>query len=86
MIRDGLPENQRWSDEGCDLHDLCLSCPFPACRYEMAPGKARALRDRARLEGLLRNGQTMNEAAETMGVAVRTAYRLRKTQAPAGER
>lgn len=76
--RDGLPENMNYRDDGCDIHPECLSCPLPACRYEMPPGRARALAQAAALGRLLGLGRTMDEAAGELGVSRRTVYRLRR--------
>jgi transcriptional regulator of acetoin/glycerol metabolism len=76
--RDGLPESTNYQDDGCDLHDHCLTCPLPACRYELPPGRARALSQAAALRTLLSRGQTMDEAATNLGVSRRTVYRLRR--------
>lgn len=81
--RDGLPENTNYQDDGCDLHNNCLSCPLPACRYEMPPGRARALSQAAALGRLLGGGRTMEEAAVELGVSRRTVYRLRRIAQPA---
>lgn len=81
--RDGLPESTSYQDEGCDLHHECLSCPLPACRYEMPPGRARALSQAAALGRLLDCGHTMEEAAMELGVSRRTVYRLRRISPPA---
>jgi hypothetical protein len=80
--RDGLPENTHYHDDGCDLHDSCLTCPLPACRYEMPPGRARALAQAAALGRLLETGTTMDEAAAVLGVSRRTVYRLRRIAVP----
>lgn len=76
--RDGLPENTSYLDDGCDIHRQCLTCPLPACRYEMPPGRARALSQAASLARLLTDGHTMDEAATELGVSRRTVYRLRR--------
>ena len=76
--RDGLPENTSYQDDGCDIHPQCLTCPLPACRYEMPPGRARALAQAAALGRLLTLGSTMDEAASELGVSRRTVYRLRR--------
>ena len=81
--RDGLPENMSYQDDGCDIHHQCLSCPLPACRYEMPPGRARALSQAAALGQLLVQGHTMEEAAAELGVSRRTVYRLRRISDPA---
>ncbi len=80
--RDGLPENTNYQDDGCDIHPQCLSCPLPACRYEMPPGRARALAQAAALGQLLALGRTMDEAAAELGVSRRTVYRLRRIAQP----
>ena len=80
--RDGLPENTTYQDDGCDIHDRCLTCPLPACRYEMPPGRARALAQAAALGQLLALGRTMDEAAAELGVSRRTVYRLRRIAQP----
>lgn len=77
-IRDGLPENSTYQDDGCDLHEQCLSCPLPACRYELPPGRARVLSQAATLERLLEGGESMEVAAARLGVSRRTVYRLRR--------
>jgi hypothetical protein len=80
--RDGLPESADYHDDGCDLHHSCLSCPLPACRYELPPGRARALSQAVALGQLLSSGSTMGEAASELGVSRRTAYRLRRIAPP----
>lgn len=82
-VRDGLPESTNYQDDGCDLHGSCLTCPLPACRYEMPPGRARALSQAAALGRLLGTGRTMDEAAAELGVSRRTVYRLRRISMPA---
>ena len=81
-VRDGLPENTHYQDDGCDLHDHCLTCPLPACRYEMPPGRARALAQAAALGRLLAGGRTLDQAAVELGVSRRTVYRLRRVAQP----
>lgn len=80
--RDGLPESTSYHDDGCDLHSQCLTCPLPACRYELPPGRARALSQAAALTLLLDRGRTMEEAAADLGVSRRTVYRLRRITQP----
>lgn len=76
--RDGLPENTNYRDDGCDIHDHCLSCPLPACRYELPPGRARALAQAAELGRILARGFSLDDAAVELGVSRRTVYRLRR--------
>ena len=35
-IVDGLPEDTRYTDDGCNLSPSCLSCPFPYCVSDVA--------------------------------------------------
>ena len=35
------PEYTRYRDEGCELADSCLNCPFTRCIYDEAGGKQR---------------------------------------------
>lgn len=84
MIRDVLPEHQNWRDDGCDLSPACLSCPLPACRYEMPPGRARMLIEAQQLQTLLTEGKSMNEAAVIMGVSRRSVYRIRRAHLDPG--
>lgn len=74
--RPGLPENTTFRDKGCDLEPSCLSCSLPVCRYEMPPGRARALGQAAALGPLIESGMTMTDAAVMLGVSRRTVYRL----------
>ncbi len=38
------PEYCHYRDEGCDLADSCLDCPFPQCIYEQPRGRQRWLK------------------------------------------
>jgi hypothetical protein len=75
---DALPEFMRYRDDGCDIHDHCLTCPLPRCRYE-EPGGLRALlneqRDR-QMDQLRRKGASVNELAGRFGVSRRTVFRV----------
>jgi len=44
------PEFCRYRDEGCELADSCLNCPFPQCIYEQPRGKQRWLKKARDLE------------------------------------
>lgn len=76
-MSDGLPENTNYKDKGCDIHKECLSCPLPQCRYEMAPNQARLhiLLTRINTQELYR--LTDQRLADELGVAKRTAGRLK---------
>lgn len=70
--------NDEWyRDEGCDLHPSCLSCPLPACRYDLPPKQAQAWARALRLRPLLEQGLTVEQAAAALGVSRRTVFRLK---------
>jgi hypothetical protein len=66
--------------DGCSLQPSCFTCALPACRYELAPGQAKAALELARLTALMSDDRTLGEAAAEMGISIRTAYRLRRGQ------
>ncbi len=72
-----LPENATYRDDGCDLHPSCLSCPLPACRYDV-PGGKRALLNIRRDQRIasLRRNNTVPVVAAIMGVSRRTIVRV----------
>ena len=75
------PEYCRYRDEGCDLADSCLSCPFPKCIYDEPGGKQRWLkrrraREMARLFTM--EGKEVKELALMFGVSPRTVQRALK--------
>ena len=75
---DALPEFSRYKDDGCDIHDHCLTCPLPRCRYE-APGGLRALLNEQRdqqIFQLRRKGASVDELAGRFGVSRRTIFRI----------
>jgi hypothetical protein len=73
----GADDRRHWQEDGCDLHPTCFTCPLPACRYEMVPGRARQWFAWFKVEALLRSGLTLREAAERLEIPIRTAYHLR---------
>lgn len=79
---DSLPEYSRYQDDGCDIHDRCLTCPLPRCRYE-EPGGLRGLlnelRDREIVQ-LRTKGVSVNELAGKFGVSRRTVFRILGSQ------
>ena len=72
-----LPENATYRDDGCDLHPLCLTCPFVRCRYDI-PGGKRAVLNLYRNERIarLRRTYTVPVVAGLMGVSARTVVRV----------
>ena len=77
---DVLPEYCQYKDEGCDLADSCLECPFPQCVYEQPGGKQhwlKKLRDRE-IAGLFTGeSKGIKELASMFGVSQRTVQILR---------
>ena len=72
-----LPEFATYRDDGCDLHPSCLSCPLPACRYDV-PGGKRAVLNIYRDQQIarLRRTYTVPVVAGLMGVSARTVVRV----------
>lgn len=82
---DTLPEYAMYRDDGCDIHESCLTCPLPRCRYE-EPGGLRTLLNELRDSQMVRmreKGATIGELASRFGVSRRTVFRvLNSRQAP----
>jgi len=82
------PEYVHYRDEGCDLADSCLNCPFPDCIYELPGGRQRWLKRQREHEMsrlFAREGKTVKELAVMFGVSQRTVQRaLKKTLSKGG--
>jgi hypothetical protein len=80
--RNGRTGKERWEetyeDTGCDLWHACLTCPLPACRYDMPPKQAAMYMRALKLLELLGRGRTMTmeQLAVDIGVSRRTVFRL----------
>ena len=77
------PEYCQYRDEGCELADSCLECPFPRCIYDEWGGKQRWLkkvraREIIRLFTIERKG--IKELALMFGVSQRTIQRALKDE------
>ena len=75
------PEYCHYRDEGCELAESCLNCPFSKCIYDEPGGKRRLLkrlraREMARL--FTTNGKKVKELAQMFGVSQRTVQRALK--------
>ncbi len=78
---DLLPEHCHYRDEGCELADSCLNCPFPECIFEQPGGKRRLLMAQ-------RNGEiarlfehekkSVKELAHIFKLSIRTIQRALK--------
>ena len=72
------PEYCHYRDEGCDLAESCLDCPFPQCIYEQPRGRQRWLkkqRDREMVRLFNSEGKEVKELALVFGVSQRTVQR-----------
>ncbi len=87
-VKDLLPEQLHYRDEGCELAGSCLDCPFDECIYDK-PGGKRRWKQKERAAEMVRlfteEGKTINELAEMFGVSKRTVQRALKS-APANKR
>lgn len=75
---DALPENSHYHDDGCDVAPHCLSCPLPACRYDVVGG-VRTMRNEVRDEaiiGMNGGGATIDAIPARYGVNRRTVFRV----------
>ncbi|GEM_PF-615072 len=75
------PEFCHYRDEGCELAQSCLNCPFPQCVYEQPRGKRRWLkkaRDKEIVRLFLSKGKSVKELAQVFGISQRTIQRAIK--------
>jgi len=73
-----LPENCQYQDEGCELADSCLNCPFPDCIYDLRGGERRQtkeLRDKE-MKRLYLSGVSSQDIANRFRVCRRTVQRV----------
>jgi hypothetical protein len=77
---DPLPEHCHYRDEGCELAESCLNCPFSRCIYDEPGGKqhfVKTLRDRE-IRRRYRSGSSLRELAALFGISQRTVHRALK--------
>jgi len=82
------PEYCRYRDEGCDLADSCLDCPFPQCIYEQPRGRQHWLkkrRDREIARLVNSEGRGIKELALMFGVSQRTVQRALRSTSNKGD-
>ena len=75
------PEYCRYRDNGCDLADSCLNCPFSKCIYEETGGRRRwlkGLRDKEMARLFSTEGKGIKELALIFGLSQRTVQRALK--------
>jgi hypothetical protein len=90
---DPPPEYCRYRDEGCELSNSCLNCPFPRCIYEAPGGMQRYLTDRRAREIVFQHGRgkCAKQIAAMLGESLRSVQRIirefkRKTRIEINER
>ena len=82
------PEHCQYQDEGCDLADSCLNCPFPQCVYEQPRGRQRwlkKLRNKEIIRLFTAGGKGVKELALIFAVSPRTVQRALKNTLPKGD-
>ena len=75
------PEYCHYKDEGCEMADSCLNCPFPRCIYDEPGGRQhwrKRLRDSEIDRMLGSEGKGVKELASVFGVSQRTIQRALK--------
>ena len=75
------PEYCRYKDEGCELAESCLNCPFPKCIYDEHGGKQRLLkrqRDREIVRLFKKGRKGVKELATIFSISQRTVQRALK--------
>jgi len=76
------PEFCRYRDEGCEMAESCLNCPFARCIYDEPGGKQlwmRKSRDREIARLSISEGKKVKEISEMFGISERTVQRDLKT-------
>ncbi|MFQ6122767.1 MAG: hypothetical protein ACE5LA_06910 [Dehalococcoidales bacterium] len=82
------PEYCHYRDEGCDLADSCLDCPFPQCIYEQPRGRQRwlkKLRDKEIARLFNSEGKGVKELASMFAVSQRTVQRALRNPGNKGD-
>jgi len=75
---DLLPEFCRYRDDGCELAESCLNCPFPECIYDHPRGKIsklKAIRDDKIIKIYREGNHSLSEVAAEFNVSIRTVQR-----------
>jgi hypothetical protein len=75
---DPLPEYCRYRDEGCEISNSCLNCPFPRYIYEVPGGIRRYEKDKQAREIIFQHGRGLNakEIARMLDESLRTVQRV----------
>ncbi|MEL7562526.1 hypothetical protein [Dehalogenimonas sp. 4OHTPN] len=77
-MADPLPEYVRYQDEGCELSNSCLNCPFPRCIYEVPGGLQRYRQDKKAREIVFQHGRGLSakQIARLLGESLRSVQRV----------
>jgi len=78
LVRNGLPEQFAYRDEGCQIAPSCLSCPLPQCVHD-TPGGVRKAQSEARGAQMLAErlaGLSVGDVAKKYGLSRRHVMRL----------
>ena len=81
------PEYCRYQDEGCELADSCLNCPFPVCVYDEPRGRQRLVKNERdkQIVRLLKEGKGEKELAAIFNISRRTVQRALKSSIAGGQ-
>ncbi len=75
---DTLPENTRYSDDGCEASATCIECPLSLCKYD-DPGWLQRESRRTRDDEIFRLRQErvpVSEISKKFGISTRTVHRI----------
>ena len=75
------PEYCHYRDDGCELSDSCLNCPFPQCVYDEPGGRQhwfKKLRDREIARLFSGGDKGVKELAQIFGLSQRSIQRALK--------
>ena len=71
--------NKLAKNTGCDIHNDCLTCPLPLCRYDSSPVVGRHMRRSIQIKQMLKQRYwSVEDLAEQLGVSTRTIQRALK--------
>jgi uncharacterized protein with von Willebrand factor type A (vWA) domain len=80
---DLLPEQCHYRDEGCELANSCLNCPFPECVFDQPGGKRKFLKEQRNGEIVRlfdKEKKSVKELAHIFKLSVRTIQKALKEQ------
>ncbi len=77
------PEQCNYRDEGCELFDSCLLCPFPSCIREETDGRRRWFKQQRTREIIRlhnKKSRSVKDLAALFKISQRTVYRVLKSK------